>query len=88
MKQPTTHLLTLFLLPFALALPTPEDSVNQVEQGTNTPATVGNVNAGIPRCKTQGLSDFCLSNSNKPYCDATGFHNNMMAQCEKNCWCE
>ncbi|KAK4173631.1 hypothetical protein QBC36DRAFT_293221 [Triangularia setosa] len=87
MKQSFIHLFALLLIPFAPALPIPEESANQVEQGSNTPAAV-NVNAGIPKCRTQGLSDFCLSNTNKPYCDGSGFHNNMMAQCEKNCWCE
>ncbi|KAK0726374.1 hypothetical protein B0T21DRAFT_336687 [Apiosordaria backusii] len=89
MKQSLINLVALLFIPFILALPTPEESVTQVEQGSNTPAAADvNAGGGIPKCKTQGLSDFCLSNTNKPYCDASGFHNNMMAQCEKHCWCE
>ncbi|KAK4201029.1 hypothetical protein QBC40DRAFT_253547 [Triangularia verruculosa] len=90
MKQSLIHLLAVLLIPFALALPTPEESANQVEQGSNTQSAADtNANVGIPTCRTQGLRDFCLSVSNKPYCDSFGaFHNNMMAQCEKNCWCE
>ncbi|KAK4226547.1 hypothetical protein QBC38DRAFT_456083 [Podospora fimiseda] len=76
MKVFTTLVTILLSLNSILAMPTTGTGTETLEK------------RAIPRCKNQGLTDFCLARNANAYCDRTGFHNNFMAQCAANCWCE
>ncbi|KAK4226552.1 hypothetical protein QBC38DRAFT_221165 [Podospora fimiseda] len=89
MKQFTLiyALLLLFLSPQSiLALPTPDDASVQADLDAAGPTT--NVNGYTVRCKTAALLALCTAENANARCDVTGFHNDFMASCGKNCWCD
>ncbi|KAK4099717.1 hypothetical protein N658DRAFT_487507 [Parathielavia hyrcaniae] len=92
-KKPTPQFLTLVTVAavgfFTSAMAAPvETTANGTGDGVNTPVAVVAANYGTPHCNSNLMLAFCTADNAHAYCDATGFHNNFMAQCKRpNCWC-
>lgn len=84
-------LTTTAALLLTLTLAAPVDSTSSTSDsaaGGKTPQSAATAsNNGSPQCKSDMMSDLCLSDNSHAYCDATGFHNDFMKSCQGNCFC-
>jgi len=78
-----TTTVALLLTP---TLAAPVESTNQSASKTNPKAATA-ANYGTPQCNSQMMNDLCLSDNAHAYCDVTGFHNDFMKSCQRNCYC-
>jgi len=72
------------------AIAAPVDSTSATNDSTSTgkaPQSAAAANYGAPQCKSDMMSDLCLSDNSHAYCDVTGFHNDFMKSCAGNCFC-
>ncbi|KAH6632286.1 hypothetical protein F5144DRAFT_621112 [Chaetomium tenue] len=67
-------------------LAAPVESANNSAGKSSSQANTA-ANYGTPQCKSAMMTDLCISDNARAYCDVTGFHNDFMKSCEGNCFC-